>query len=697
MLLHRADTGLVRQNRTNRNITGLPEKRQPGFFSGCRILLLLLCTPLSLPAADHAESDTGWLYYGRDQGGARHSPLTQIDKSNVGKLEIAWTYRHGDLERFPDRRSYAGFHATPILLPAQAGGSLVACSPFSRAFALDPATGKERWSHDPEIELSEVPTRLKCLGVAYWQDPAVAAGEQCQHRIIWGTHDRRIIAVDAINGLRCSGFGNGGSIDVNPLIAASTPAQPDAAGTTFSAPPVIVDGVVIIGHINNMKNQYPDAPAGLIRAFDAHSGKLRWQFDPIPRDRTQPHSVDWTDAAMRLTGGANAWSLLSADPERGLVFIPTAGPGPNFYGGTRPGDNRWANSVVALKARTGEIAWAFQAVHHDVWDWDIPAAPIVADIPHDGKIVPAVIVLTKQSLVFVLNRDTGKPIFEVEERPVPTDGVPGEMLSPTQPFPVKPPPLMQTHLSPDDAWGATFLDRSACRKVIEESRHGSIFTPPSRDGWLMNPSTAGGPNWGGGAWDPANNLLITNVSQVALWLQLLPNEDAPPPPPGDYTAGAPMGPPSKIDGTDYAIRQKIFLSPQFMPCTKPPWSSLVAVDLAKGEIAWSVPLGTIEELSPLPLPLKWGSPLAGGPITTASGLTFIGGTADSYLRAFETRTGKELWAIKTPAAAHATPMTYAVNGRQYIVVAAGSHMFINAKTIDDYLVAYALPRVPEMP
>ncbi|MGI9308613.1 MAG: PQQ-binding-like beta-propeller repeat protein, partial [Gammaproteobacteria bacterium] len=244
---------------------------------------------------------------------------------------------------------------------------------------------------------------------------------------------------------------------------------------------------------------------------------------------------------------------------------------------------------------------------------------------------------------------------------------------------------------PDDAWGATFFDRGACRKVIEESSHGDIFTPPSMKGWLMYPSTGGGPNWGGGAWDPQNNLLVTNVSQVALWLQLMPNEEAPAPARGDYSAGAPMGPPSKINFTDYAIRQKVFLSPMFMPCTKPPWSTLVAVDMKAGEIAWSVPLGTIEKLSPVPLPLKWGSPLAGGPMITASGLVFIGSTADSYLRAFDVKTGEELWAIATPAAAHATPMTYSVGGRQYVVVAAGSHMFINAKTIDDYLVAYALP------
>jgi len=407
---------------------------------------------LMLPALAGA-ADSDWPVYGHDQGAARFSPLTQINTDNVGELELAWSYRHGDLEKFPDRAAYAGLHVTPILLPAEAGGHLVACTPFSRAFALDPATGEELWSFDPGIELSEVATRLKCLGVAYWKDAQAESGSACEHRIIYGTHDRRIVAVDAKSGEPCADFGDNGAVDVNPLIEAAAVAQPDPAGTTFSAPPVVVNGVVVIGHINNMKNQYPDAPAGVIRAFDARSGALRWEWDPIPRDRSEPHAVDWTDEAMKLTGGANAWSLLSADPERDLVFIPTASAGPNFYGGTRPGDNRWANSVVALRIQTGEFVWGFQAIHHDVWDWDIPAAPMLVDVPIDGELKPAVVVLTKQSLVFVLDRETGEPLIEVEERPVPTDGVPGEVLSPTQPFPVKPPPLMQTSIEPDDAWG----------------------------------------------------------------------------------------------------------------------------------------------------------------------------------------------------------------------------------------------------
>ena len=636
-----------------------------------------------------------WPYYGFDAGGSRFSPLEQINRTNVNELELAWSYRHGDLERYPERRDFAGFHATPLLVPAAAGGSLIFCTPFNRVIALDPATGEERWNHDPEIQLSKNMTRLKCLGVAYWHDPEAGDTALCAHRIISGTHDRRIIAIDSHTGRPCAAFGDKGEIDVNPLIAATVPAQDDPAGTTFSAPPVLVNGVIVIGNINNMKNQYASAPSGAIRAFDARSGKFLWSFDPIPRNENDPEAKNWQPDSLAITGGANAWSLLSVDQERDLVFIPTASAAPNFYGGTRPGDNRYANSVVALHGSTGKVAWHFQTIHHDVWDWDHPAAPILVDITRDGangrEVIPAVVQLTKQAFVFVLHRETGEPVFPVEERPVPTDGVPGEYLSPTQPFPVKPPPLMKTGIGPEDAWGMTFWDRGECRKQIESARHGDLFTPPSTDGWLMYPSTAGGPNWGGGAFDPTRNLIVTSVSKVGLWLRLMPASEVAPSAEFDSAAGAPMGPPAIIQGTDYAIVQRVFLSPMFNPCTPPPWSSLVAVDIARGEIAWDVTLGTIEHMAPIPIPLKWGSPLAGGPIITAGGLVFIGATADHKLRAFDIDTGDEIWSIETPSAAHATPMTYEVDGRQFVVIASGGHLFINARDIDDWLVAYALP------
>lgn len=660
------------------------------------VVLLLATWGLTDAAAQATQAGgeaSGWEHVGGDQGGSRYSRLAQIDRRNVWRLERAWTWRHGEFGKFPERRPFAGFHATPILLPDVAGGSLALCTPMNRLVALDPATGQERWSFDPRIQVTKAPKRLKCLGVTYWHDKTAPAGEQCAHRILAGTNDRRLLAVDAVSGKPCPGFGTNGQVDVNPLFAAAKPAPDDPWGVQFSAPPVVVNGVLVIGHVNNMKNQYASAPSGALRAFDARTGEFRWSFDPIPRSKDSPQAGDWTEESMATTGGANAWSLLSVDEQRDLVFMPTSSASPNWFGGTRPGDNRHANSVVALRGSTGEVVWSFQTVHHDVWDWDTPAQPLLVDVPKDGRRVPAVVVLTKQSLVFVLDRETGKPLFPVEERPVPTDGVAGDVLSETQPFPVKPPPLMKTRLTPDDAWGLTFWDQNRCRDLIAGARHGDIFTPPSEKGWIMFPGSAGGMNWGSGAWDPGRNLLVTNLSQIGLYLKLVPRALVPKAGSFDPTRGAPMGPPGVIEGTPWAIEQRILLGPTMMPCTSPPWSSLVGVDLAAGEIRWSVPLGTIDKLAPVPIPpLKWGAPVTGGPIVTAGGLVFIGSTGDARLRAFDTDTGAELWSTPLPSSAHANPMTYERDGRQFVVIAAGSHMFINARTIDDYLVAYALPK-----
>jgi quinoprotein glucose dehydrogenase len=625
-------------------------------------------------------AEPGWPAVGGDAGGMRYSPLDQLTPRNVWQLRRAWTWRHGDLDRFPERRPFAGFHATPILLPEAAGGSLVVCTPFNRIVALDPATGTERWQFDPKIALATAPQRLKCMGVTYWEDTSTPPGEVCRHRIFSGTNDRRIVAVDARSGVSCPGFGSGGIVDAYPLFAATAPAPADPWEVQFSAPPVVADGVLVIGHINNAKNQNARAPAGAVRGFDARSGELRWTFDPSAG-----------------VGGANAWSWLSVDEQRGLVFVPTSSAAPNWYGGTRPGDNGHANSVVALRAGTGEVAWSFQHIHHDVWDWDTPSQPMLIDFPVGGRKVPAVVVLTKQSLVFVLDRQTGKPLIPVEERPVPTDGVPGEQLSPTQPFPVRPPPLMPTRLTPDDAFGLTFLDEAQCRRIIAGARHGDIFTPPSTAGWIMYPGSAGGMNWGGGAFDPATGLLVTPLSRIGLYLKLVPREQVPEAKGFDPARGAPMGPPAPIAGTPYAIEQRILLGPGKIPCTKPPWSTLVGVDLAAGEIRWTVPLGNISRQGPVPLPLDWGAPIAGGPIATAGGLAFIGATGDARLRAFETATGKEVWSTPLPASAHAIPMTYLAGDRQFVVVAAGGHMFIEPAAIDDYLVAYALPEAAPTP
>jgi quinoprotein glucose dehydrogenase len=346
---------------------------------------------------------------------------------------------------------------------------------------------------------------------------------------------------------------------------------------------------------------------------------------------------------------------------------------------------------VALRGSTGEVVWHFQVVHHDIWDRDMPSQPIVADIRREGEIIPAVIQLTKSGMAFVFNRETGESLFPIEERPVPTDGVPNEQVSPTQPFTVKPPPLVRQTLSPDDAWGFTFFDRTYCRKRIESLRHGNMYEPPSLRGTIMYPQVGGGSNWGGGAFDPQRNLLITPVSQIPYFVRLIPKDDVDPATAKLPQAGAPMQFPGYIGGTPYALEQGPLMSFFFAPCTAPPWNMLVAVDMAVGEIKWKVPFGVLDKLMPVPVPLNWGTPSAGGPIVTAGGLIFIGATSDSRVRAYDIDTGEELWQDRMPTSAMSTPMTYEANGRQFVVIAAGGHSWYYPNGIDDYLLAYALP------
>jgi quinoprotein glucose dehydrogenase len=625
-----------------------------------------------------------WEFYGGDAGGSRFSQLSQINRDNVKDLELAWTYRTGAVDENPKLKMFIDFQATPILLPAEAGGHLIICTPFSKVVALDPATGEERWAYEPKFSKVPLAGRFKCRGMTQWRDTEVEADARCATRLFLPLPDLSLIAIDARDGKLCTDFGSGGFVDVKPLIQAMEPAE-GVAGTQLLSPAGLVrDTVVVTTTSNKFKSAY--SVNGAIRGFDARTGKLRWTFDPLVRVAT-----DELEATAQNIGGANVWTITSADQERDLLFLPTAGPAPNFWGVHRPGDNRYANSIVALRGSTGEVVWHFQIVHHDVWDRDMPSQPIVVDIRRDGETVPAVIQLSKSGMAFAFNRETGEPLFPIEERPVPTDGIPGEQLSPTQPFTVKPPPLVRQGLSPDDAWGFTPFDRSVCRQKIAALRHGSMYEPPSLQGTAIYPQIGGGSNWGGGAFDPQRNLLITPVSQIPYFIRLIPNEEVDPKTGKLPQAGAPMQVPGFIGGTPYAVEQGPIMSPFFSPCTAPPWNKLVAVDMAIGEIKWEVPFGVLDKLMPVPIPLNWGTPSAGGPIITAGGLIFIGATADSRFRAYDIDTGEELWNFEMPTSAMATPMTYSVNGRQYVVIAAGGHSWYYANGIDDYLLAYALP------
>ena len=653
---------------------------------------------LALLASELCAESQRWTHYAGDPGGQQFSPLTQINASNVGQLEVAWQYRTGELERRTDLQNATGkVQVNPILLPRSAGGHLIICTPFNRVIALDPKLGKERWFFEPGIRIvgyatPEDPEGLQsaafanCRGVSYWEDSKAESGTDCSQRIVMATHDLRIFALNARNGKLCPGFGDGGIVNVEPAILNAQP--PAVVGEVkFPSPPIIVNDVIVVGSSVRDNHRW-NAPSGAIRAFDVRSGKPVWTFDPVPRDPSDPVYREWTPEAARNTGGGNVWGIMSADVVRGLVFLPTSGPSPDFYGGTRPGDNRYADSIIALQAATGKVVWHFQTVHHDVWDYDNSSQPTLIDLEKDGKPFPAVIQATKTGMLFIFHRETGEPFFPIEERPVPQDGVPGEVLSPTQPFPTKPPALVPHSFDPDEFWGMTFIDRGQCREKYKDARTGPIYTPPSLNGTIVVPATAGGVNWGGVAVDPVAKILYTKVLRSAHLVQLIPL--------GEMenivssSAENMMGTPAPLQGTPYALKQGPVLSPTFTPCTSPPWAAVLAVDLQAGEILWQSTLGTLDTLMPFPIPLKWGTAAFSGPIITAGGLLFIGATQDDSFRAFSLADGEELWAAKLPTGSFAMPMTYEIEGRQFVVVASGGHPFIY-QFPGDYLTAFALP------
>jgi quinoprotein glucose dehydrogenase len=617
-----------------------------------------------------------WTHYGGDAGGARYGAADQITPANVDRLTIAWTYRTGDLERRPEAIKRSAFQATPLLL----GDSLVLCTPFNEVVALDPATGDERWRFDPEIATDYRPANLfVCRGLAAWRDPTAADAAPCSTRLLMGTADARVIALDAANGARCGAFGDGGQIYIDPGMPLLWPGE-----FQITSPPVIAGDTLIVGS-SISDNARADAPKGTVRAFDVRTGEPRWQFDPVARGAAD-FPDDWPAGAAERTGHANVWAPMSVDDARGLVFLPTSSPSPDFFGGLRAGDNRYANSVVALHAANGEVAWHFQIVHHDLWDYDTPAQPSLVTVRTSTGPVDAVVQVTKQGFVFVLDRDTGESLFPIEERPVPQGAVAGEAPSPTQPFPVLPPPLVPQRLQPGDAWGLTPFDRASCRRRIDAARSEGLYTPPSPEGTILFPFTGGGANWGGAAFDAGSQLLYVNTSRLAHLITLLPVDE--------YEAARAANPGVEISpqrSTPWAVRRELLLSPLGLPCNPPPWGMLTAVDLSDGSIRWESVLGTVRDLSPVPAWFRWGTPTSGGPMVTAGGLVFIGATMDYYLRAFDAAQGRELWKHRLPAGAHATPMTYMWEGRQYVVIAAGGHSNAGTK-LGDSVIAFALPR-----
>ena len=624
-----------------------------------------------------------WGYYGGDMFGQRFSSLNEINRKNVQHLKVAWTFRTGETGAGFNRAGKMSFEVTPVL----AFGLLYLETPTNILIALDPETGAQRWRFDPHIDRSRPYAEVAARGVSIWEDSDSRHTGACTHRIFTGTLDARLLAVDAGTGQPCMDFGTAGQVDLTSGLNIH-----DRANYSVTSPPAIYENVVVVGSAI-AENQANELERGVIRAFDARTGAPLWSFDPIPDSPTHPAAADWDAAQAAAAGGGNAWGLMSVDEDNGLILIPTGSPGPDYFGGTRQGNNRFANSLLALEARTGKLVWNQQLVHHDLWDYDLAAQPVLGDIEVQGIPVPAVIAATKTGMLYVFDRTKGQSLFPINEKPVPPSFVAGEHAAPTQPFSSIPSLVSQRPLDPDDAWGITFWDRGKCRDLLASHRNEGIFTPPDPHGTIFSPGYLGGVNWGGVVFDEQRQRIITAVNHLPMLLTLVPQAELQ----AQLRSGEyPNSEFARQAGAAYGVRREPLLSPWGLPCTPPPWGSLVSVDLRRNRIVWQVPLGSTEGVGPWFAPTRdFGMPNMGGPIGTAGDLVFVGAALDSYFRAFDIETGRELWKYRLPAGGQATPMTYRAgrNQRQFVVIAAGGHGMLNTPR-GDYVIAFALPTTP---
>jgi quinoprotein glucose dehydrogenase len=629
--------------------------------------------------------EVDWPVAGGDLAGRRYSPADEITPANVARLAVAWTYRTGEIDAAFATRSEASFETTPLVVD----GIMYVGTPLGRVIALNAETGKELWVFDPKIARDVPYGDFANRGVATWFDPGALDSPACQRRIFIANAQSELYAVDARRGRPCLDFGANGKVDLRRGLRVA-PFEPQAYSMT--SPPIVVGDAVIVGS-SIADNSRPNPASGEVRAYDVRRGRLLWSWDAIPQDPSDPAYREWRGEHAHEGGGANAWSGLAADAQRDLVFVPTGSAAPDYYGGLRLGDNRYANSVVALRASTGRLVWAFQTVHHDLWDYDNAAPPALVTVTRGGREIPAVVQATKTGMLFVLNRETGEPIFPVEERPVPKSDLEGEAASPTQPFTALTPPLSPHRFGVDDVWALTDEDRAACRAAIEPLRNEGIFTPPSTEGTLALPSNIGGAHWGGVAIDERRSLAIVPVNRVAAMVQLIPRAgfDMQEARRGEQRMGEDYEY-NMLRGTPYVMRRRLLLSPSRLPCTPPPFGALVAIDLTSGLRKWSVPLGTflasVADSAAVQTRADFGSPNLGGPIATAGGLVFIGASLDRRLHAYDAATGAELWHAELPVSAKATPMTYRLrSGAQLVAVALGGG---DAWGAGDYVIAFRL-------
>jgi quinoprotein glucose dehydrogenase len=638
---------------------------------------------MAIAAAAPPQGAGDWTHYGNAHS-SRYSPLAQITPANAGNLEEAWTYHAGTFGK--DKHSAHSYEATPLMVD----GVLYGCTPHSAVFALDPVTGKEIWRHDTPIDAS-AGGRGVCRGVSFFRAPAGTA--ECPTRLLLGTVDNRLIAVDAKTGATCHSFGTDGAVDL------SEGEGLDAATRGWinpTSPPAIVHGTAVIGSfiVDNFSTR---VPPGVIRGYDAVTGKLKWAFDPGKPDDHNPPAPGKTYTLST----PNAWTAFAGDEALGLVYVPTGNGSPDYWGLNRtPENNRFSTAVVALDADTGAVRWVFQAVHHDLWDYDLAAQPALVDFPTAGGNVPALIQPTKTGQVFVLDRRTGKPLTRVEEKPAPASTVPGEQASPTQPYSTGMPDFAGPTLTEADMWGMTPFDQLYCRIRFRQADYRGRYTPLRLGSSVRLPGELGGIDWGSVSVDEGRGVVIVNSNLMADWDELVSRQQA------DaehlFTSRDPRSigarrPPTRgaaMEGTPYGLHFDGFLNPLGIPCQRPPYGFLTAVDLKSGKVIWQHTLGDASNSGPLGLalglPFHLGVPNIGGSIVTGGGVVFIGATEDGKFRAVDEATGTELWQVKLPAGGHATPMTYlGRDGKQYVLINAGGSGSFRTGSGDGFI-AYRL-------